>query len=495
MSVAMTTIAIANGSRRFEAVAVVDGLGRVAADLEAERRVDTAHLADDALGDRSVRRAVRRHLDRGKAGARDVADLGAADAVERLDVADEARDRRGVAVDGRNRPHRFLGHAGEPLVDRLGDLPRLGRLRERAHVEVVEAGVEERRREQEQHERHEHDDEARAPADEAGQAGEEAFVRRLGRHAEAVTEPAEQRREERERGDHAREHDRDARDPERAHRRVLEHEQARQRGGDGARGEHDRAAAARHGAADRVGNVEPGAALLAEAAHHQQAVVDAEPDAQHHHDVQRVERDVGDGRHCTQRDHRREDAAERERERQARGDDAAEHDRHDNDRDRQRDQLGALRILLGAVGELAVDEQLAADEDLGRVDAAQCRRDGRHRVVLGAVTQVRLQLDTHTDRFAVRTRAVLHGRDAGRCFELGDGRVRDLCTLDDRDDRTTVRIELVEPVADLFRFERRRAVEVRVERREQCARRHDAEGRDDDPREQNETRAGATRWK
>ena len=150
-------------------------------------------------------------------------------------------------------------------------------------------------------------------------------------------------------------------------------------------GEHDGAAAARHRAPDRVGNVEAGAALLAEPADHQQAVVDAEPDAEHHHDVQRVERHVGDRRDRAQRDHRREHAAERDRERQAGGDDAAEHDRHDDDRDRQRDQLGALRVLLGAVGELTVDEQLPADEHLRarRCRAASLRRstppDPRHR--------------------------------------------------------------------------------------------------------------------
>ena len=359
---------------------------------------------------------------------------------------------------------------------------------ERADVEVVEAGVEERRREQEQHERHEHDDEARAPADEPGQAGEEAFVRRLGRHAEAVTEPAEQRGRS---VSAATMHASTTVMPAIPSDRIVASWNTSRL---------DSAAATVHAEnttvrpllamvrLHRVGDVEPGAALLTEAADHQQAVVDAEPDAQHHHDVQRVERDVGDRRDRTQRDHRREDAAERERERQARGDDAAEHDRHDDDRDRQRDQLGALRVLLGAVGELAVDEQLAADEHLGRVDAAQRRRDRRHRVVLGAVAQVRLQLDADTDRFAVRTRAVLHRRDARCRFELGDGRVRDLRALDDRDDRTTVRIELVEPVADLFRFERRRAVEVRVERREQRAGRDDAEGRDHDPREQDETR-------
>ena len=80
-----------------------------------------------------------------------------------------------------------------------------------------------------------------------------------------------------------------------------------------------------------------------------------EPDAEHDHDVQRVERHVGDRRDDAERDHRREHARERDRERQAGRDDAAEHDRHDDQRDRQRDELGALRVLLGAFRELAVD--------------------------------------------------------------------------------------------------------------------------------------------
>ena len=77
------------------------------------------------------------------------------------------------------------------------------------------------------------------------------------------------------------------------------------RSGDRGSGEHDGAAAARHRAAYRVGDVEAGAALFAEPAHHEQSVVDAEPDAEHDHDVQRVERHVGDRRDDAERDHRR----------------------------------------------------------------------------------------------------------------------------------------------------------------------------------------------
>ena len=132
---------------------------------------------------------------------------------------------------------------------------------------------------------------------------------------------------------------------------------------------------------------------------------------------------------------------ERDRERQAGRDDAAEHDRHDDQRDRQRDQLGALRVLLGSLRELAVDEQLAADEHLRRVDAAQDRFHGVDRAAFrrrhsGSASS------SHSDRRSTSPSALgpcctdaTPGTPRARAIVAsGHGRA-----LDDRGDLATVR--------------------------------------------------------
>jgi hypothetical protein len=94
-------------------------------------------------------------------------------------------------------------------------------------------------------------------------------------------------------------------------------------------------------------------------------------------------------------------------------------------------EISSTRACASAV-ELAVDEQLAADGTLER----RCR--ARRATADTGVHPRRRRSGSASARptatFAVRTRAVLHGRDAGCRFQLGDRRVQDLRALDDHDD-------------------------------------------------------------
>ena len=144
-----------------------------------ERRVEVPDLTDESLRVRSVRdspsadtsttvhaiaRASRPPPRHGPRRAR-------------VDVVHEGVQRR-----PRRRPTSVTttigscGDAAEPRIDRLRDLPRLGRLGQGPHVEVVEAGVEERRREEHEHEAHGDDHQPGAAGDEPGQPGERAVV-------------------------------------------------------------------------------------------------------------------------------------------------------------------------------------------------------------------------------------------------------------------------------------------------------------------------------
>ena len=174
----------------------------------------------------------------------------------------------------------------------------------------------------------------------------------------------------------------------------------------------------------------------------------------------------------TQREHRREDAAERQRERESGCEEAAEHDDHDDDRDRERQQLGPFRVLLGQLGELLVDQQFTTDEHVGCVDVAHDRLDRCHGCRLGGVVERGLQLDCDAGDGAVVARTVNNGRDARRCLERGNRLVGHRRTFDDGDDRLAARRDRVEAATHLLRLERRGIVEVGVEGREQHARGH-----------------------
>ena len=112
------------------------------------------------------------------------------------------------------------------------------------------------------------------------------------------------------------------------------------------------------------------AAFLAEPADHQQAVVDAEADAEHVDDVDREDRHVTDQGGGDEHGQRRDDAGERHEHRHARCAQPAEQEDHREERDRQGDRLAAQEVVLGCGGELFSDEDVAADEHLGGVDVS-----------------------------------------------------------------------------------------------------------------------------
>ena len=98
-----------------------------------------------------------------------------------------------------------------------------------------------------------------------------------------------------------------------------------------------------------------GAQLLAEAAHGQQAVVDAQAEAEHRDDVDdgRVEVDrVGEGQQGRQRPRDRGDGPQ---DRHPGRHEAAEHQHHEQKADRQRHALAGAQVLLDLVGD-GVDE-------------------------------------------------------------------------------------------------------------------------------------------
>ena len=135
----------------------------------------------------------------------------------------------------------------------------------------------------------------------------------------------------------------------------------------------------------------------------------------------------------------------RDRERQARGDDAAEHDRHDDERDRQRDQLGrAARPSRRARENSRSTSSSPPTSTFGASMPRSVDSTVDAACVLGAVAQVRLQLDADADDLAVALGPCCTDATPGIACELGDRRVGHRRALDDRGDRTAVRIELVE---------------------------------------------------
>ena len=100
---------------------------------------------------------------------------------------------------------------------------------------------------------------------------------------------------------------------------------------------------------------EEGAHLLAEAAHDEQAVVDAQAEAEHGDDVDDGGVEVEDVGERQQRHERARDRRDRAEHREPGGEEAAEHDDHDEEAHRQRDALAALAVGLDLLDD-PVDE-------------------------------------------------------------------------------------------------------------------------------------------
>ncbi len=111
-------------------------------------------------------------------------------------------------------------------------------------------------------------------------------------------------------------------------------------------------------------------ALLAEPVDHQQAVVDAEADAEHVDDVDREDRDVTEHGCCDEDGERGDDTGEGDEHRHAGGAESAEQEDHDQEGDRQGDGLATQEVLLRGGAELLPDEHVPADEHLGGVEIA-----------------------------------------------------------------------------------------------------------------------------
>ena len=132
--------------------------------------------------------------------------------------------------------------------------------------------------------------------------------------------------------------------------------------------------------------------LLAEAARHEQRVVDRDAESDERDDVLRVDRDAGDLR---EQEHAGDAAHDREQsgaERDQRRDDRAEHEEQEDQRERQRDDLRALEI-----GEEHLVEAVVDREDAGRLHAELVGRDLRAELFVVVARDVDRVLDGDVD--------------------------------------------------------------------------------------------------
>ena len=102
-------------------------------------------------------------------------------------------------------------------------------------------------------------------------------------------------------------------------------------------------------------------------------------------------------------------------------------------------------------------------------------------VLVGAVVEAGGQHDLHGRGLAVGRRQGVHLVDSVGRREAGEHVLADGRAVDDGDDVAAARSEPVEPLVDLLGLERRRPVEVGVERGEQGPGGTDAEDQDDEP--------------
>ena len=200
---------------------------------------------------------------------------------------------------------------------------------------------------------------AERPPDPIAQSGHAARV-------DARPEHAQDRRQERQREEHGRGHGERSTDAERAQGGRLEQEQPGQADRDREPGEGHGLAARGDGDLDRGGDVPALAQLLAEAADHEQRVVDGEGQAEHRRDVLDVDRELGHlGGEV--------DAAEGRRDRQggddqgqAGGDERREDEDEDEGGERERDGLRLDQLLLRLLG-LVLGRRRHARQQEGQV--------------------------------------------------------------------------------------------------------------------------------
>ena len=219
---------------------------------------------------------------------------------------------------------------------------------------------------------------------------------------DAPAPEAEQGRDQGDRGHHGDQHHPDPAPGQRAQERLGEGEQPAKGGGHGQPGEGHRPAGRGQGALDRRRQVEAGGPLLAEAADHQQRVVDGQPEAEHGDDVDRVGGDVGDLAHPEQDEQGPGHGHDRHQQGRDGGHDPPEHQEQQHQHHRQGQRLAPLQVLLGPLLELLLGPLLAADQDPGGVDGLQPLADPFHRPLVVAAPQPGLELDPDQHRPAVR---------------------------------------------------------------------------------------------
>ena len=200
-----------------------------------------------------------------------------------------------------------------------------------------------------------------APArGEAGLAIGEVAVAAVGRHLDPPADPrAEDRRHERERGDHREQHGQRGADGRAVEERDAEQHHAEHGDHDHDAREQDRAAGRVDRLQRRFSHVAAGAAFEPEAVEDQERVVDADADPDHRRELRRPVDDVehagADDRHQAEaHDHREQ----RIQERQAHRDHAEREEEHDGRHEETEDLAGAARLGRRPVDEVTAELHL-----------------------------------------------------------------------------------------------------------------------------------------
>jgi hypothetical protein len=346
--------------------------------------IELAEVGDDVLCRVALGRAVRNHVDLDRADLGEgVVDVDGGHVVAAGDGGDPGGEFGVVGCRHRHDLDRVGLAAGEALT-RFRQLPGDRRAWERAAVGILEAGVQERHSGDDQQHAHDGDDRQRMALHPLGDVPEGAgAAAQLGR-VKAVADERQQRGDQAEAGEDGDEHDADSADGERAQSARVEHEQPGQGDGHGKPGEGDRAAGGGHGEVECGAHVAAAGALFAESADDEQPVVDADADAEHRDDVDRIHRHVASHRRPGQHDQGAGHAGEGETERKDRRQQPAEHDDQGDEGQRQGEHLGAAQIGLGLRFDLVVGGVLVPDEHPRGTGALELCLDGvGHRVLVG----------------------------------------------------------------------------------------------------------------
>ena len=178
---------------------------------------------------------------------------------------------------------------------------------------------------------------------------------------DARAEQAEERGQQRERDRAGERPDERAGDPHRAQEPEREDGERGDRGADGDRAECHGPAGGAQRLANGIGARATPRELLAETRDQQQAVVDPEPEACAGDDVERVRRHRGEAIEHAKEQQRPEDREPAADEGQERRDHAPEDHEREQEEDWERDELGALQVLLHLVVDLDRRDRHAAD--------------------------------------------------------------------------------------------------------------------------------------